>query len=132
MIYYRVAFRAEQPETWRWRSTALTSLQALLLLLRTYNNMPKDRIRVFISSSEEYMDEMLFRQNNGLVSSSVTADQMLSGKKISVLEVKRLELELSSAGDHDTPYTFALPASTAQMQSWTVLMAKVRRGELVP
>ncbi|SRR5581483_11904807 len=130
LIYYRVAFRAEQPATWKWRSTALTSLQALLLLLRTYSNMPKDRIRVFFSSSEEDMEEMLNRQNHGLVSSSVTAEQLLAGKKINALEVKRLELELNMSADHDAPYIFTLPTSAPQIHAWTELMMKVQRGEI--
>ena len=92
--------------------------------------MPKDRIRVFFSSSEEDMDEMLNRQNHGLVSSSVTAEQLLAGKKINALEVKRLELELSMAADHDTPYVFKLPTLVPQIHAWTELMMKVQRGEI--
>ncbi len=30
MIYYRVALKADQSNPWRWKSTVLTSLHALL------------------------------------------------------------------------------------------------------
>ncbi|HEX6554337.1 MAG TPA: hypothetical protein VF026_16345 [Ktedonobacteraceae bacterium] len=41
------------------------------------------------------MNEMLVRENNGLVSNSVTVEQFLrDGRRINVLEIKRLESEL--------------------------------------
>jgi hypothetical protein len=42
------------------------------------------------------------------------------------------ESEWGSGGDHDTPYTFALPQSMPQALAWTKLLAKVQRGELEP
>jgi hypothetical protein len=77
------------------------------------------------------MEEMLVRQNEGLITSSLTADQFLTGHRINTQEVTRLELELSTAGDHDAPYEFALPATLPQLLAWTKLMVKVRSGELV-
>ena len=94
--------------------------------------MPKERVRVFLASSAEAMDEMLNRQNQGLVSSSITIDEFLQRKKLDALEVKRLEFELRSVGDHDTSYTFALPTTMPQKLAWTVLLTRVQSGELQP
>lgn len=148
MIYYRVAFCVEQATVeniehiqshsqtttqqvlWKWRSTLLTSPHALFTLLRAYSYIPKDNIRVFFASSEGEMDDMLARQNAGQISSSVSADQFLSGKRINTMDVKRLEFELSMEADHDEPYTFALPHSIAELMAWTSLLQKRQRGEL--
>jgi hypothetical protein len=35
MIYYRLAFQDRQTAKWTWKSTVLTSLQAVFQLLRT-------------------------------------------------------------------------------------------------
>ena len=169
MIYYRVALQANQSDTWRWRSTILTSLNALFGFLKLYSMVPRDHIRVFFSSSPECMDEMLARENKGLASNSVTVEQFLKVKRritaqeinrleaevgtqeagspastevvaeqpsnersITLLEVRRLELELGTSGDHDIPYTFALPALMPQLLAWTRLLVKVQAGELQP
>ncbi|GCE27186.1 hypothetical protein KDA_26700 [Dictyobacter alpinus] len=149
MIYYRVAFCVEQATVeniehiqshgsqaitqqavWKWRSTLLTSPHALFTLLRAYSYIPKDNIRVFFASSETEMDDMLARQNAGQISSSVSADQFLAGKRINTIDVKRLEFELSMEADHDEPYTFTLPMSIAERMAWTALLQKRQRGEL--
>jgi len=132
MIYYRVALQDKQSPTWKWKSTVLTSLDALLLFLRTYKTFPKEDMRVFFSSSAEGVEEMLSRQNQGLVSNSVSADQLLTGKSMNSAEIKRLEFELSGAGDHDEPYTFTLPNYVPQILAWTKLLARVQSGELQP
>jgi hypothetical protein len=132
MIYYRVALKSEQSSAWKWRSTAITSLNALFQLLKPYNSVPQDQIRVFFSSSQDNMDGMLNRQNEGLITSSVTARELLAGQPINTLEVTKLELELNDGGDHDIPYEFTLPASLPQLLAWTRLMHKVRNGELEP
>src|SRR5690349_13469140 len=86
----------EEPSVvvWKWRSTLLTSPHALFTLLRAYSYIPKEQIRIFFASSESDMDEMLSRQNQGLVSSSVTADAFLAGQRMDMLDVRRLELEV--------------------------------------
>jgi hypothetical protein len=53
-------------------------------------------------------------------------------KRISVLDQRRLEREMGAGGDHDLPYTFALPLSLPQTLAWIRLMAKVQRAELEP
>src|SRR5437762_10333891 len=95
MIYFRIAQKHNQSSTWKWKSTILTSLETVFRFLRMYDRAPKDSFRVFFSSSAEAMNEMLHRENKGLASNSVTAQQLLNGeKRISILEVTRLESEL--------------------------------------
>lgn len=132
MMYYRVALQAEQTSTWRWKSTVLTSIEAVLGFLRIYRCVPKDQVRVFLCSSAENMDEMLRRENQGLLSTSITADQLWAERYMSLMEMRRLELEVCSTGDHDVPYTFSIPSSVPQVLAWTKLLAKVQRGELEP
>jgi len=62
---------------------------------------------------------------------NATLDAALS-MGISVLDKKRLEIELGPGGDHDNPYSFALPASMPQILAWMRLLARVQLGELVP
>ena len=150
MMLYRIAFCMEQVQTpishkepntsncqaltrqviWIWRSTILMSPQALLTLLSAYRYVPHNQIRIFFASSETEMDEMLVRQNSGQISTSVTADQFLHGKHINTIEVRRLRCELSLGDDHDEPYTFELPLSSAVRRSWINLLARRQRGEL--
>src|SRR5947209_4371876 len=132
MVYYRVALMTNQSPTWKWKSSVLTSLETLFNFLKIYRAIPKDRVRVFLSSTAERMDELLTRENNGLVSNSLTAEQLLNGYKVSSLEVTKLELELCAEGDHDIPYQFSLPATLQQALAWTKLLTKVRSGELEP
>jgi len=82
MTYYRLALQERQASTWIWKSTALTSLDALVRLLRIYSFVPKERIRVFISSSKEELHEMLNRENTGLGSGSFTALQFLQDRHL--------------------------------------------------
>lgn len=89
-------------------------------------------MRVFCSSSPLRMDEMLTRANSGLSANCVTVEQFVQGERMSLAEVTRLELELSTEGNHDSPYQFMLPANMLQVLAWTKLLARVRCGELVP
>ena len=175
MTYYRVASQASQSATWQWKSTVLTSLETVFGFLKLYRMVPKDRIRVFFSSAIQSLDEMLARENQGLASNSLTAEQLFNGGKpilppemnqlaserstgmgrvgtsllseqacheqsmstlrqesMSLLDMRRLEAELGTSGDHDTSYTFSLPASIPELLSWIRLLARVRRGELEP
>lgn len=132
MIYYRVALQIDQSPTWKWKSTVLTSLNTVFGFIKTYHCVSRDCIRVFLSSSPEIMDELLIRENEGLVSNSVTAAQLMSGCYINSLEIARLELELQAGGDHDISYEFTPPTSMKQRMQWASLLAKVQAGELVP
>jgi hypothetical protein len=132
MIYYRVAFRGSQSARWRWKSSPLTSLHPVLGLLNMYRCLPKEYIRVFLSTTPELMDAMLSRANLGLLSTAVTVDQLWDKHCMSWIEVRRLEAELGAGGDHDLPYTWSLPPSSSQVLAWTKLLARQTRGELVP
>jgi len=81
-MYYRVAIQVDASPTWQWKSTTLSSLNALFQLLRRYRNLSQDHLRVFSSSSREEMDEQLARENNGLASHSVTAAQFMQEQMI--------------------------------------------------
>ena len=129
MIYYRVALQESQSATWRWKSSLLTSLHAVLGLLNMYRCMPRERIRVFLSTSTGQMDEMLSRANQGLLSTAITVDQLWDKHCMSWFEVRRLEVELGAGCDHDHPYTCSLPHSGPQMLAWTKLRALRERGE---
>src|SRR5262252_6404472 len=76
MMYYRVALQESQATTWQWKSTVLTSLHAVLGLLNIFRCVPKEHIRVFLSTTPEQMDEMLSQANQGLLSTAVTVDQL--------------------------------------------------------
>ncbi|GCE13949.1 hypothetical protein [Tengunoibacter tsumagoiensis] len=147
MIYYRVAFRIAQPQpvqvgtteqvltnepAWKWRSTILTSPHALNTLLKAYHAIPQENIRIFFASSEDGMDDMLKRLNQGQVSASLTAEQFLAQKKINTQVVRWMECELSTAADHDQPYIFAFPTTIQEQQSWFELARRVHTGELEP
>ena len=155
----------------------LTSFDALFDFIKLYHMVPRERLRVFFSSSIEYLNEMLTRENQGLASNSLTAEQLLNGSKhidlremkqfesecglcqsmgaaatspvrkqacyeqgqraptkgsTNSLEMRRLELELATSTDHDSPYRFTLPTSLPQILAWTRLLARVQRGELEP
>lgn len=131
-MYFRIALQTHQPPIWTWRSTPLSSLDGLRQTLKIYKGIPKQHVRIFFSTSLEYMDVMLLRQNQGLPSSSITAEEFLRGKQPGTLELTRLELEMSGAGDHDCLYIFTPPASQQEYQLWARLMNRVRSGELEP
>jgi len=130
MIYYRVALRRSQSVTWHWKSSPLTSLDGVLGWLHLYRCVPREHIRVFLSSSPEQMEAMLSRANQGLFSTAITVDQLWDKHRMSWIEVRRLEIELGPGGDHDCPYTWSLPPSTRQVLAWSNLLARRARGEL--
>src|SRR6266571_5174832 len=129
MIYYRMALRGSQLATWRWKSNPFTSLGGVLGWLHLYRCVPREHIRVFLSSSTEQMEEMLSRANQGLFSTALTVDQLWDKHCMSWIEVRRLEVELGAGCDHDHPYTWSLPLSGPQMLAWTRLRALRERGE---
>ena len=132
VIYYRVALQLKQSSPWQWQSSTLTSKSSVLEFIEAYKYIPGDAIRVFLSSSSERLDKMLMYANDGLVANSVTAEQFLQYGYMSPIEIKRLELEQNSKGDHDSPYIFTLPTTLPQIRKWTRLLARVRKGELIP
>jgi hypothetical protein len=132
MLYYRFALRESHSAAWRWKSSPLTSLHPVLALLNMYRCMPREHMRVFLSTSPEQMDRMLGRANQGLVSTAITPDQLWDNHRMSWIEVRRLEVELGAAGDHDQPYSWNNLPSGSQALAWTKLLASRVRGELEP
>jgi hypothetical protein len=47
-------------------------------------------------------------------------------------ERRRRAMEEGAGGDHNAPYTFALPLSVSQALAWVRLLARIQRGELQP
>jgi len=129
MIYYRVALWGSQSATWRWKSSTLTSLDGVLGWLHLYRCVPREHIRVCLSSSPEQMDAMLSRANQGLLSTAVSVDQLCDRHCMNWFEVRRLEIELGEGGDHDCPYTWSSPPSGSQVLAWTKLRVLRERGE---
>jgi len=132
MIYYRVALRENQFASWRWKSSLLTSLEGVLGVLKLYRCMPREHMRVFLSSSPEQLEAMLRRENQGLLSAAVTVDQLWDKFRVSWIEVRRLEIELGAGGDHDRPYAWSSPPSAPHVLAWTRLRALRERGAFEP
>jgi hypothetical protein len=60
-----------------------------------YDRVPKNRLRVFFATSLEFINEMLVRENSGLVSNSITVEEFLkSGRRIDGQYIRELEFEL--------------------------------------
>ena len=83
MTYYRLAFQERQTPLWTWKSTGLTSLDAVLQLLRSFSSsIPPDRIRVFTSSAKEDLAEMLSRENNYTFALPLSMPQVLAWMRL--------------------------------------------------
>jgi hypothetical protein len=132
MLYYRVALQESQPATWRWKSGPLTSLHPVLGWLHMYRCVPRERVRIFLSTSPEQMDAMLIRADHGLLSTAITTDQLWDRHCTSWIEVRRLEMELGAGADHDQAYGWSLSSSGPHVLAWTKLLARREQGELVP
>ena len=78
MTYYRIAVQTKQSTTWRWMTTKLTSLQAVLTYLQIYRCPAHVHLRIFFATSVEALEEMLAIENRGDASFSVTPEQLLS------------------------------------------------------
>ncbi len=86
-MYYRVAIQVDPSPLWQWKSTILSSLDALFQWFRLYRAVPQDHLRVFSCSTREEMNEQLVRENKGLGSPSITATQFLQERMIGSREV---------------------------------------------
>jgi hypothetical protein len=78
VTYYRVARQPEASPIWTWESRVTTALDMVFRMLKLYRTIPRDSIRVFCAPSAEGLDEMLVRENQGLMSSSLTAEQLFN------------------------------------------------------
>src|SRR5215475_8159375 len=96
MICYRVACWEIEASAWKWKSTKLNSLNAVMTFLKVYSILPKDRLRIFFASSPVMLDHMLVRENQNLPSNSMTAEQFVSGEKyVGKEEMRLLEAEIA-------------------------------------
>jgi hypothetical protein len=70
-MYYRIAMQVGPSPTLRRQSTTLASLNTLLQWLRCYQNIPRERLRVFSSASRADLDEQCLRESQGLAATSL-------------------------------------------------------------
>ena len=117
MTYYRVATQKDHSSTWMWKSMVLDSLDAVFGFFEMNHMLPSQHLRVFYSSSVEYLDEMLIRENHGLLSNSITATQLYSGSEhIDPLEMQRFESACGPDLGTGTAVTSLLAAHIWHMQ----------------
>ena len=128
MIYYRMALRDSQSAMWCWKSSPCTSLDTVLGWLRLYHCVPREHIRVILSTSPEQLEGMLRRENQGLLSTALTVDQLWDKYRVNWFEVRRLEIELGAGGDHDQPYLWSLSSASEHALAWTKLLSRRERG----
>ena len=85
----------DQSSQWRWKSSMSSTPGTLSDFLNMYDRVPKSRLRVFFATSLEFINEMLVRENSGLVSNSITVEEFLkSGRRIDGQYIRELEFEL--------------------------------------
>jgi hypothetical protein len=96
MIYYRLASPKRYSTEWEWKSSAVGSLEALFRLSQRYRTIiPAERLRVFLASSVPFLDLLLVRENKGLLSNSLTLDQVLHHNcGLTTPQIRRFEMEL--------------------------------------
>ena len=85
-------------------------------------------MRVFLSTSPEQLEGMLRRENQGLLSTTITVDQLWDKYRVNWYEVRRLEIELGTGGDHDQVYLWSLSSASAHALAWTKLLCRRERG----
>lgn len=105
-MYYRVAMQRpaehlDQPPSWQWKSTVLSSLDAVFHWLRLYRALPLERLRVFSASSQQGLQEQLAQENLGGGSPSVTAAHFLRERGIQVPEETWATPAGEGGGNHE-------------------------------
>jgi hypothetical protein len=129
-MYHRVAIQVGPSLTWQWKSTQLSSLDAVYQWLR-----PSPEIAGEVGARGPSGNERTTSIAVATKSSPNESSQgvnALKGKGVSPLDKRREELERGGGGDHDLPYSFALPPSMPQVLAWMRLLAKVQLGEPQP
>src|SRR5437763_532455 len=119
MTYYRLAIQHRQTTHWTWKTTAVSSLQAVFHLLSIYRMLPQDSIHVFTAASKEELSELLKRHNSNLTSSSVTAAQFLQENNLALPEPEQSASQQS------------ISAQTAQQDASVATRAKAVWDEFV-
>jgi len=138
MIYYRIAFQAEQSPTWTWKSTVLSGLATVFGFLRLYRAIPPRRLRVFSSSAKEDLNEQLAWENNGLAPQSVTAARFLQERKIHLWAIPE-ETSACAVGERSAMVSVAESRRRSfheshtrerSLDEWRTSALERRRGEL--
>jgi hypothetical protein len=127
-MYYQVAIQVDPSPTWQWKSTALRSLNTLILWLEYYRVLPHNRLRIFSSSSREELNEQLVRENQGLLSTSVPATQFLQERRIAPQGAMR-EAEASETRANERTASILALTEPSPYESCTSPLEK-RRDEL--
>jgi hypothetical protein len=83
---------------------------------------------VILSTSAEQLEEMLRRENQGLLSTTITVDQLWDKYRVNWFEVRRMEIELGAGCDHDQPYLWSLSSASEYALAWTKLLSRRERG----
>ena len=139
MMYYRIAFQAEQAPTWTWKSTALTELATVFGFLRLYRALPPHRLRVFSSPAKEDLNEQLARENEEGASQSVTAAQFLQERKIHLFAGETSASVAGAAGERPAMVSVAESRCRSfhegntrepSLDEWRTSALERRRGEL--
>lgn len=115
-MYYRVAIRHDASPAWQWKSTTISSLNALFQFLRRFEKLPQDSLRVFSSSCIEEMEEQLARENNGSGSRSVTAAQFRQER---MMGAQTASSNMYSNGTHPTGR--AASQTTSRADFWNLM-----------
>src|SRR5438445_9425321 len=121
-MYYRVAIQVDPLPIWKWKSTALSSLNILLHWLQYYRVLPHDRLRIFSSSSPEELHEQLVRENQGFLSTSAMATQFLQERMLAPREVVREDQQVRREETSERPPSLPLPSHRLQRAAeahWT-------------
>ena len=87
MTYYRLAMQHRQTDLWNWKSTVVTSLEAVFQLLRIYRALPQDRLRVFSAPCKEDLTQIrLNEEKNTLGACSVTTAEFSRARKLQIYD----------------------------------------------
>jgi hypothetical protein len=131
MMWYRVAIRGNHSTIWRWKSPPFNSLHGVQGILNLYRTLSEERIRVFLFTSNQHMDAMLQRANQGGLSTAIAVKQLWNAQCTNWMEVRRIEIEMGEGGDHDQPCDGHLPSYSSQVLAWTRLRFRRASGELL-
>jgi hypothetical protein len=112
VIYYRIAVHTKHTPTWRWMTTKLTSLQAVLNYLQIYRCPASAQLRIFFASSIEALEEMLAAENQGDTSFSVPPEHLLSGGQLQTLAEAQTTAEVQAPA-HQQTVTLTAGAKTS-------------------
>lgn len=126
-MYYRVAIQMGPSSSWQWKSTALSSLDALFQWLRLYRALPRDHLRIFSCSLREEMDEQLVRENQGLESASIRAAQFLQERMLTLPELER-NTSVQDSGGNEQKTSIAVVAAPLPGESSRGVEVSAERG----